>query len=523
MTRHLPTFWSNLSATADLQLTNDVAGLLFQQSLLLKNLLLNQQTTTVSTVLLSNDQTWLTMYRAIQDSRNQIATQYTLSIAQRKNLDSLEARAETLEKDLARQSATFRQAKQALRVRWTDIRDALKPAEAAVEFVSFPYSDGRRQTDTVRYMALVLRPGDKAPQVVPLLTDEAPLRQLLGRKKGYSGGNALYATRGSELDTDQLSQGDSLYQLIWQPIDKLLSGAKTVYLAPSGLLHQVAFAALPYHINPAKKGVQYLADRYQLRQIGSTRQVATPATENDTYQQMDSAKLYGGIQYDSVGSTTAQNGAWSFLPGTQQEVEQISQFIGPKASVMKGSAATETELKALSGQAPTVLHIATHGFAFPDPAVSPTDSSAETGGATFRRIANPLFRTGLLMAGGNRIWLGGRPAPGEDDGILTAYEVANLNLSATKLVVLSACETALGDIRGSEGVFGLQRAFKMAGVDYLLMSLWPVPDQPTSDLMTLFYRNWKKHKTIRLAFQHTQAAMRQKYPPAVWAAFVLIE
>ena len=358
---------------------------------------------------------------------------------------------------------------------------------------------------------------------MPLLTDEAPLRQLLGRKKGYSGGNALYATRGSELDTDQLSQGDSLYQLIWQPIDKLLSGAKTVYLAPSGLLHQVAFAALPYHSDPAKKGVQYLADRYQLRQIGSTRQVATPATEDDTYQQMDSAKLYGGIQYDSVGSTTAQNGAWSFLPGTQQEVEQISQFIGPKASAMMGSAATETELKALSGKAPTVLHIATHGFAFPDPAVSPTDSSAETGGATFRRIANPLFRTGLLMAGGNRIWLGGRPAPGEDDGILTAYEVANLNLSATKLVVLSACETALGDIRGSEGVFGLQRAFKMAGVDYLLMSLWPVPDQPTSDLMTLFYRNWKKHKTIRLAFQHTQAAMRQKYPPAVWAAFVLIE
>jgi CHAT domain-containing protein len=127
------------------------------------------------------------------------------------------------------------------------------------------------------------------------------------------------------------------------------------------------------------------------------------------------------------------------------------------------------------------------------------------------------------MAGANRVWQGGRPALGEDDGILTAYEVANLNLSNTKLVVLSACETALGDIRGSEGVFGLQRAFKMAGASYLLMSLWPVSDQATSDLMAQFYRNWKKHKTIRAAYEKTQTQIRQKYPPAVWAAFVLVE
>lgn len=498
-----------------------LAGQSFYIILTQKGMLLNEYTQIASVQNLSNDPFIKSKVDSLLRVRSLVATQYTLPIAQRKNLDSLEARAETLEKDLARQSAPFRVAQRVLRTSWQDVRDALKPTEAAVEFVSFPYHNGRQQTDTVRYMALVLRSGDTAPQVVPLLTDEAPLRRLLTHKKGISNAG-LYATRGSELDTDQLTRGDSLYQLIWQPIDTLLANAKTVYLSPSGLLHQVAFAALPYS---AKKGNQYLADRYQLRQVGSTRQVATPTLANDTYRNTTSATLYGGIQYDSKGFAPAsrQSGSWPFLPGTQREVEQIGQFIGPKATQRTGATATEADFKAQSGHSPSVLHVATHGFTFSDPLVSSPDSLPERGGAAFRQLANPLFRTGLLMAGANRVWQGGRPTLGEEDGILTAYEVANLNLSNTKLVVLSACETALGDIRGSEGVFGLQRAFKMAGAGYLLTSLWPVSDEATSALMTQFYRNWKRYNTIRKAFQETQLQMRKKYPPSVWAAFVLIE
>ncbi len=516
--KYIPIYYSNLSAATDLRKNSGVPEVLYQQSLFLKNLLLNQQKATFSVISTSNNPTWLNLYQKIQQVSNAIATQYTLPISQRKSLDSLEARAEVLEKDLARQSAPFRQAQRALQVRWQDVRDALKPTEAAVEFVSFPYHNGRQQTDSVRYMALVLRPGDTAPKVVPLLVDEAPLRRLLARRNGAPGAPALYATRGSELDTDQLTKGDSLYQLIWQPIDSLLGGMKTVYLASSGLLHQVSFAALPYHSNPAKKGQQHLADQYQIRQVGSTGQVATATDDDLAYKKMTSAKLYGGIQYDSTGTT---RNSWPFLPGTQREVEEIGHFIGPQATVIMGLSATEKDLKAQSGQSPTVLHLATHGFAFPDPTVTVNDSAS--GGNAFRHIANPLFRTGLLLAGANSVWVGGRPEPGEDDGILTAYEVANLNLSNTKLVVLSACETALGDIRGSEGVFGLQRAFKMAGAGYLLTSLWPVSDQATSDLMTRFYRNWKRYKTIWKAFQQTQQQMRQQYPPSVWASFVLID
>lgn len=495
---------------------SDAAQLAFSGTLFLKNLLLSQYIGLLGNETQTADAKLQLLTDTLRQVSNQVAAQYALPIAQRKNLDSLETRAETLEKDLARQSAPFRQAQQALQVTWENVRDALKPTEAAVEFVSFPHLNRGQETDTVSYLALVLRPGDKAPRVVPLLTDEAPLRRLLARRKGAT----LYATRGSELDSDQLSQGDSLYQLVWQPIDSLLSGVKTVYLSPSGLLHQVAFAALPYpNANP--KGGSFLADRYQLRQVGSTRQVAQTNPTDDTYQRLTSAQLYGGIQYDSAGRVSARTGGWPFLPGTAREVSEIGAFIGAKATTTTGAAATETEFKKQSGHSPAVLHVATHGFVFPDPAVSTPDSSA--GGWAFQRIANPLFRTGLLMAGANRVWQGGRPALGEDDGILTAYEVANLNLTGTKLVVLSACETALGDIRGSEGVFGLQRAFKMAGAGYLLTSLWPVSDETTSTLMTQFYRNWKKYKTIRAAFQQTQQQMRQKYPPSVWAAFVLIE
>ena len=128
-----------------------------------------------------------------------------------------------------------------------------------------------------------------------------------------------------------------------------------------------------------------------------------------------------------------------------------------------------------------------------------------------------------LLAGGNYAWSGKAPIAGVEDGVVTAYEISQLNLSNTELVVLSACETALGDVIGSEGVFGLQRAFKMAGVKKLIVSLWQVPDKETAELMTAFYTYWIQGKTIEESFSQAQADMRKKYSPFYWAAFVLVE
>ena len=137
-----------------------------------------------------------------------------------------------------------------------------------------------------------------------------------------------------------------------------------------------------------------------------------------------------------------------------------------------------------------------------------------------------MIRSGLILAGANQVWKGGKPLANTEDGILTAYEISQMNLSNTELVVLSACETGLGDIQGNEGVYGLQRAFKIAGVKYLVMSLWQVPDRPTQEMMALFYENWLEQKSsIPDAFRVAQDEMRARYPdePYKWAGFVLVE
>ncbi|MBL0069270.1 MAG: CHAT domain-containing protein [Chitinophagaceae bacterium] len=132
-----------------------------------------------------------------------------------------------------------------------------------------------------------------------------------------------------------------------------------------------------------------------------------------------------------------------------------------------------------------------------------------------------MLRSGLILSGGNYAWSGKTPIDGAEDGIATAYEISQLNLSNTELVVLSACETALGDVKGSEGVFGFQRAFKMAGVKKMIVSLGE-PDKETAELMTSFYGYWMKGKLLTWPFRR-EADMRKKYAPFYWAAFVLVE
>ena len=220
-----------------------------------------------------------------------------------------------------------------------------------------------------------------------------------------------------------------------------------------------------------------------------------------------------------------RGGTWNYLPGTLTEVEAIAKIAkGRKitAQAFTGTQASEAQYKTQSGkQSPNVLHIASHGFFFPDPMQSHTAPGDKL---AYRTSDNPLHRSGILFAGANHTWQGEPVPEGSEDGILTAYEAANTILSSTQLVVLSACETGLGDIKGSEGVFGLQRAFKAAGAEYLLMSLWKVPDKETAEFMTYFYDTWFSGTTIPDAFRKTQQYMKAKYPgdPYKWAAFVLV-
>ncbi|CAN0585279.1 unnamed protein product, partial [Ectocarpus sp. 12 AP-2014] len=192
---------------------------------------------------------------------------------------------------------------------------------------------------------------------------------------------------------------------------------------------------------------------------------------------------------------------------------------------------------------PDIIHIATHGFFF-FYALYNDSLAMERGKTKFEARVNrilgigeavqndsivnhdPLIRSGLILAGGNYAWVNGKAHPGKtEDGILTALEISNMDLSNTDLVVLSACDTGLGDINGSEGVYGLQRAFKMAGVDMILMTLWPIPDKETPEFMQKFYTDWLGEGNIREAFKNAQIFMQKEYPdnPEYWAGFVLLQ
>jgi len=265
--------------------------------------------------------------------------------------------------------------------------------------------------------------------------------------------------------------------------------------------------------------------------------------------------LFGGIQYEwndiqpqrlieqSSGQYLAMRSGWlpgdstrgatfTYLPGTLNEVVSVAGIgrkQGKEVRLFTSDDATEAAFKSLGGEnSPAIVHVATHGFFFDDPKKDyASRMMMDFGTQPVRAYEDPLLRSGLILAGGNRAWQGDTVPAGMEDGILQAKEVSNMDLRNTRLVVLSACETGLGDVKGSEGVFGLQRSFKMAGVDYLLISLWQVPDEATQQLMTMFYENLFTGRPVREAFSDAQNRLRKLKPeyedPYYWAAWALVE
>lgn len=450
-----------------------------------------------------------------------------------------------IEKQLNKVSNTFQSSLDAVLPDFDQLRNSLKKNEAAVEFVSFAYSDGIAGTNFMEYVAIVVTPESPIPFYVPLFEE----KQLAGLINGDSirmFANLLYSgslVRGVEHD---ISYGDSLYQLVWKPIENIIKGKTDIYYGPSGLLHTLNFDAIP------KNSSQTLSDVFQLYRTTST---ATLIGRKNAPFVISSVALFGGIQYSieedelkklgktkdktskadmlyadlrSTDDSTSRSG-FNYLPGSKTEVENISQITQKnqvKTSLYAGMDANEESVKNLNNtNSPSIIHFSTHGFFIPEKTKQSANHQNNVDEElVFTTADDPLFRSGLIMAGADYVWKGNPPINGIEDGILTAYEVSNLYFPNTRLVVMSACETGLGDIKGSEGVYGLQRAFKMAGVDYMIVSLWKVLDKETSEFMTLFYQNLIIKKSITEAFKITQDTMKNKYrsEPYKWAGFVLI-
>lgn len=434
------------------------------------------------------------------------------------NVDSLTADLNAQEKALLKIATPYREVKAKLTIGWQQVQASLNNNEAAAEYVRYRILN--RQNDyEYRYGALLLRSGDSLPVFIKLCTEDELTASL-----------KRFAYKNNSLPVAKTTTAKSLYELVIKPIEKYLTGIHTFYFSPDGLLHQLSFAAIPM------AGNQLLIDRYKLVQLTSTRQIAI---KDDVADTVTTAALFGGIDYNRQNTDTAatpnadafayvyQQNHRSFsdsfpaLPNTLQEIDNITaslQTVHAGIYRYTGTVASESNFRTLCNTIhPSLIHFATHGFTLPDTAMHLKINNV------YAASNNPLLRTGLIMAAGNKGWKS-RNQLNEDDGILTGLEIAAMQLQHTQLAVLSACETANGEVRGSEGVFGLQRAFKMAGVNYVLATLWQVPDAETKTFMTLFYKNWLTGNSIQNAFYLTQRSFRQrKTPPYFWAGFVLIK
>ena len=511
------------------KMNRDNRGQPYLISLQKRNQILSSSQQLRQLIYTSNDTTLTRTYDTWISYKKQIAAIYSKGdMAKNEHLAGIKEKADLLEKDLTRRSSAFGKAQQKS-ISWEDIQQQLKPSDAAIEFIEFNYFNGHRTTDSIFYAALVLRKGMKEPEYVTLF-EKRQVDSLLRKTASGSQSINTFYTRGLKVKTES-SLSRLAFNTIWKPLEEKLKGVNTIYFAPAGLLHRIAFAALPVD------SATLLSDKYQLFQVSTT--AAVTAQTADYVKPDDKIYLFGGVQYAQVAPKTkpavntgplAKRSGFDYLPGTAMEVNQVALAGRSKKYspvVIKGWDAREDSVKQLTGKgSPRVLHIATHGFFFDDPQKTTIENQADSsvGGKVFQQSENPLFRSGLLFAGANDTWKGKPAEEMEEDGILTAYEVANLYLPNIKLVALSACETALGDIKGSEGVYGLQRAFKMAGAENLLMSLWKVPDAETAEFMHLFYKNVFDQKAIDKSFYEAQAVMRNKYrhSPYKWAAWILI-
>ena len=462
-----------------------------------------------------------------QSSRTLLAKQLSMPIAERYyKTDSLETIANNFEKNINQQSSGLLAVNSKSTFTWQMVQATLKEDEAAVEFVRFPFYRNSNFTDTIIYSAVIIRK-NQLPQFITLGNEAQINWCLTGGKKDNKETrvNSLYRSSLKNKNNNETFAGDSLYSIIWKPLLPYLKNISSISYAPDGLLHKVAFHALP----SAKETL--LIDEFRLQQYASVRQLAESKKEAT---QLKSVYLMGNADFNALSKTistqgvnvslnrSASNDSWAALPGTEKEVNTLQPLFAKKGisvTASTGIGATEEKFKSLNNNSPAIIHLATHGFFLSDPKNQKNVGEENT----YAMSNDPLMRSGIIMAGANKAWSGEKIPVGVEDGIATAYEIAQLNLSNTQLVVLSACETALGDLQGTEGVFGLQRAFKIAGVKNLIVSLWQVPDKETAELMSIFYNNMLTGISAREAFYKAQKEMRSKYTPFSWAAFVLIE
>jgi len=461
-----------------------------------KALLLSATNKIKETILSSGDQRLINDYLSWIAQKESLARYYSLSkedlTKQNIDLAALESRANQLERSLSERSKDFSQGYTTDKVTYSQIASLLNDTEAVVEIIRV-HNFEKELTKDSKYVVMVAAKGSAVPKITIL---DNGIQLETRYSKFYK--NAI----------QQRAEDEYSYDQYWSKIDPLLSGKKIIYFSPDGVYNQINVSTLK------KSAGEYVLNRYDLVVLGNSKDLISIKSKKAAVPKKD-AFLLGFPDYG--GSAVAA------LPGTKVELEAVSKILktnGYKVTSLSVGDASEKNLKAVKG--PQLMHIATHGYFLADGDVS---EGSAVGVSAENAKSNPLLRSGLLLAGASKT-ITGTTLPdleSNDNGVLTAYEAMNLSLEGTDLIILSACETGLGDVRAGEGVYGLQRAFQVAGANALIMSLWKVDDEATQALMTNFYTNWAKSNNKLKAFKQAQLQLMTKYKdPYYWGAFVMM-
>jgi len=471
--------------------------------------------------------------------------------AYRKLLADWNAQKERLEAELARKIPEMNLEQKLRHVDRHVVAQALPENTALIEFVRFDVFDfqavparGESRSKPPRYLVFVIKAHQ--PDMVQMidLGETEPIDRMIAAFRSFiTSGKADRGTRDlgalpEAKKTLIAGEGNKLRASIFDPLLEALNGCKQLLIAPDGDLTR-----LPFEVLPTGDG-RRLIEEYRISYLSTGRDAlrfgamsairpAEPMVVADP--NFDLRKPMGPLQEKSHITPGRQSrdilrSGLSFmrLPGTRTEGEQVARMLGVEPR-LEGDV-LEAQIKKC--RSPHIMHLATHGFFLADRERSPESNfrdlgavGDQAGGGTGRLsvsgLENPLLRSGLALAGANT-WLKQGELPSEaEDGILTAEDVSGMDLLATELVVLSACETGLGEVRAGEGVFGLRRSFILAGASTLVMSLWKVPDQPTQELMEDFYRRVLSGQPRAEALREAQLALSAKYPnPRDWGAFI---
>lgn len=499
--KHFQSF--NSFAISHTDLNQDILHQLYENQLLVKGLLFNDAIKIQQTVSNSEDKSLKKTHQKLLQKKNLLARSVTLTSDEKtsRGIDTgvIQSKIDSLQVQLIRLGMNPMSHSVYEPELVQKVTDQLAPNEAAIEiirFLTYDYSNGGFFAEKVNYLALILKGNTSDIEYVHLKNGN----EL--ESKGYQA-----YTNAIEYELKDIES----YPVFWSSIAKKLKGINRVYFAGDGIYHKINLNTLQ---NPQNS--KFLLETLDLRLVTSTRDLL----KTDVPLPSRGKVFLIGFPTYTISSnlpTTANShkpvAMRAFtnienldpLPGTYSEVTMIESILNKskwKTNVLTGEDALEERIKELTN--PTILHIATHGYFVES---SPKD--------------NPLFYSGLFLTGASSNYKN-KTKYGED-GILTAYEAMGLTLNETQMVVLSACETGMGRVENGEGVYGLQRAFLIAGSKSVVMSLWKVNDQTTMELMTEFYQNLNNSIDKHTSFRNAQLDLKKKHPnPKYWGAFNII-